>query len=85
MLQLNSFLLYLPTFLAPADYEDMVISMSFTPGVSTQQAIVNIVDDEVLEFNETFFVNLRLPASTFGNILFQPGRAMATIVDNDGK
>ena len=56
--------------------------------MSTRQAVVNVVDDEVLEFNETFFGALRLPLGTIdlGNsIVLPPVRAMATIVDNDGK
>ena len=72
-------------FLAPTDYEKIVISLTFGPDVLSQQVVVNVVDDEVLEFNETFFGNLRLPVSTIdlGNILLlQPGRAMVTIADN---
>ena len=46
-----------------------------------------VVNDDPLEFDETFFGNLGLPTGIpdTGGILFQPGRATATIQDNDRK
>lgn len=56
--------------------------LTFIPGVSSLQVTVPVVDDTLLEIDETFFGNLRLPEDR-GSIVFQPGRAIATLVDND--
>ena len=72
------------TVIAPADYVNTVRSLTFGPGVSTLQVTVDVKDDRLLEINETFFGNLR-PLTNFGRVLLQPSRAMATIVDDDGK
>ena len=44
---------------------------------------MNILDDALLELNEVFFGNLHLPAGSGDRVTFSPGRATATIVDND--
>ena len=44
-----------------------------------------VVDDDVAEFDETFFGNLSIPTPDTTGILFQPGGATATIEDNDSK
>ncbi len=61
--------------------------LTFGPGVPSLPVVVPVVDDSLVENDETLFGNLRLPEDVedLSNILFQPGRAMATIQDNDSK
>ncbi len=61
--------------------------LTFGPSVSTIPVIVPVVEDSLVENDEILLGNLRLPAGVEdeSNILFQPGRAFATIQDNDSK
>ena len=61
--------------------------LTFGPGTQNVLVRVPIVDDENVESDETFFGNLRIPLGTpnTGSIFYQPGRATATIQDNDCK
>ena len=72
---------------APDDYTSLVQLLTFNPGESTVQVTVPVVNDAILEIDENFFGNLRVPAGSpfIGSITFQPGRAMATILDDDCK
>ncbi len=74
-------------FLAPGDYNQTAMNLTFGPGISSLPVIVPVVDDSLVENDETLFGNLRLPEGVedLGNILFRPGRAMATIQDSDSK
>ena len=57
--------------------------MTFTPGVNVLCAtLVPIIDDDVLEDNQTFIVVLN---SSDPNAFVNPAFAIVTIVDNDGK
>ena len=59
--------------------------LTFAPGTPNAEVRVSILDDDIVESDETFFGNLRTPLGVpnTGNILFQPSRATATIQDND--
>ena len=61
--------------------------LTFEPGTRNVVVRVPIVDDDTLESDETFFGNLRIPLGVpnTGSIFYQPGRATATIRDNDCK
>ena len=69
------------------DYTNTINLLTFGPDTRNVVVRVPIVDDETLESDETFFGNLRIPLGTpnTGSILYQPGRATATIQDNDSK
>ena len=57
--------------------------MTFTPGVNVScTTVVSIIDDDVLENDQTFSVVLSTADS---NILIDLVSATITIVDNDGK
>lgn len=72
--------------LAPGDYTNSITLITFEPGVSSRQVAVSVRNDALSEMDESFFGNLRLPTNSpdFGRVFFQPGRANATIVDDDG-
>ncbi len=60
--------------------------LTFGPSISSLPVIVPVVVDSLVETDENLFGNLRLPdgVEDRDNILL-PGRAMATIQDNDSK
>lgn len=75
-------------FPASEDYTSTVTLLTFGPSTPNVQVTVPVVDDGIVELDETLFGNLRTPlgvSDTGNNILFQPGRATATIQDNDCK
>jgi hypothetical protein len=57
----------------------------FSPGTRFQTVQVPIINDNLVEFEEMFFGNLRLPAGSTALVRFSPDIANATIVDNDGE
>ena len=68
---------------APDDYSALQNPLTFTPGVNVSCAtVVPIIDDAVLEDNQTFGVVL---STEDPNVLFDPASASVTIVDNDGE
>ena len=72
---------------ANEDYSNTMKLLTFGPDTRNVLVRVPIVDDDIVESDETFFGNLRIPLGTpnTGSILYQPGRATATIQDNDCK
>ena len=74
--------------LAIEDYTSTITLLTFGPDTPNVQVTVPVVDDSVAEPDETFFGNLRIPLGEVLDtisILYQPGRATATIQDNDCK
>jgi hypothetical protein len=67
------------TAVAGADYLAASGTLTFAPGVSTQDASVSIVGDTVSDPNKTYFVNLSSPT----NATIGRGQAIGTITDND--
>ena len=71
-------------YAAGDDYEESVVLLTFAESALSLEVPVDIFDDDLLELSEVFFGNLRLPAGSAGDrVTFSPGRATATIVDND--
>ena len=64
------------------DYEETTISLTFTENALSLGVPVNILNDTLLELDEFFTGNLRLPPGS-RNIMLRPDRATATIIDND--
>ena len=73
-----------PLLIAGSDYTSPgAVTLTFNSTTTSQTVPVIIVDDEILEGNETFFGNL---ATTDDRIDINPVNANATIFeDNDGK
>ena len=68
---------------APDDYSALQSLLTFTPGVNVSCAtVVPIIDDAVVEDNQTFNVVL---STEDPNVLLDPASATVTIVDNDGE
>lgn len=68
---------------APDDYSALQNLLTFTPGGNVScMAVVPIIDDAVLEDNQTFSVVLNTEDP---NVLLDPASATVTIVDNDGE
>ena len=79
----NTIALYI--IIVPSDYENKSTLLTFGPGRSSLQVSVPIVDDILSENNEWFSGNV-VSASTFNfDITFDPQKATATILDDDGK
>ena len=59
--------------------------LTFGPGVLSLDVSVPIVDDDLVEVDEIFYGNLRLPEnSTQERVAFGPARANGTITNDDG-
>lgn len=69
------------TATAPLDYDPTPIAVEFAPGETLQTVEIPIVDDEIIEPDET--INLALLNSTGEATLTEPSTAVFTIVDND--
>nr|MBC8184547.1 T9SS type A sorting domain-containing protein [candidate division KSB1 bacterium] len=65
---------------APEDYTTTNGILTIPPGNTSSTIVVPIIDDAIVENNETFFVDLSNP--TNANIVDNQG--IGTIVDNDG-
>jgi hypothetical protein len=65
---------------AGLDYQAQSGLITFNPGVTTQQVVVPINSDQLVEPNETFFVNLSNPS----NALFGDNQAVGTITSTAG-
>ena len=70
-------------YIAGADYVSTVRNVTFTAGMSSNTVAVPIISDDVLERNETFTGNLRLPSGNTAVVTFAPVTAEATIRDDD--
>jgi hypothetical protein len=65
---------------SPADYTAVAATvLSFAPGETTKNVVVNSAADALNEADETFFMNLTLP----GNATISDAQGVGTINDND--
>jgi Ca2+-binding RTX toxin-like protein len=69
------------TAIAPADYNNNPITVSFAPGQTSQTVNIPIVNDGLIEGNET--LNLRLTNPTGNASIGTQSTAVLTIIDND--
>jgi hypothetical protein len=69
------------TATAPEDFDDTPISVTFAPGETTQTVTIPIINDNIIEPDETIALTLVDP--TGGATLGTPNTATFTIVDND--
>ena len=67
---------------AGLDYDETTSSLIFTDQ-SRESVPVDIIDDSLFEFNETFFGRLSAAGILPPNVLLNPIEAEATIIDND--
>jgi reprolysin-like metallo-peptidase family M12B/Calx-beta domain-containing protein len=68
------------TATAGTDYTAATGTLTFAPGVTSQNVTVSVISDLLDEANETFFVNLSAPTGgTIGD-----AQGVGTIVDDDG-
>jgi len=65
----------------PSDYTAKSGTLTFSPGVTTQNVFVNTTEDAIVESTETFSMSLSAPTS--GATLGTPSTAAATINDDD--
>lgn len=66
---------------AGQDYSSVSGTLNFANGVTSQSFNVSIINDSVVEGNET--INLTLSNPTGGSVIGTPGTAILNIVDND--
>ena len=71
-------------YVAPADYQAVARTITFSSTVSNVSVSVTIIDDGILESTENFLVNLTDPQSLTG-VSIMPSTANVNIMDNDGK
>ncbi|HBE30210.1 MAG TPA: hypothetical protein DD990_02380, partial [Cyanobacteria bacterium UBA11368] len=71
------------TATAPNDYTNTPIPVTFNPGQTTQVITIPIVDDNLIEGNETVQLSLTNPTGTSRVTLGSQSTATLTIVDND--
>jgi Ca2+-binding RTX toxin-like protein len=69
------------TATSPADFNNVAITVNFANGETSKTVAIPIVDDTLVEGNET--VNLTLSNATGGAVLGTQATAVLTIVDND--
>ena len=67
------------TALAGSDYTAKTGTVTFNAGVITRTFTVSIIGDQLVEPNETFFVNL----TSATNVTIADGQGVCTIVNND--
>ena len=77
-------LLLTPVYVAPADYQTVTRTITFSSSVSNVSVPVTIFDDSILESTENFVGNLADPQSQTG-VSIMPSIANVNITDNDGK
>ncbi|QDT97284.1 Calx-beta domain-containing protein [Gimesia aquarii] len=69
---------------APDDYTTQTGTLTFTPGVQSQTIVVDIIDDvNIVEGDETFFVNLSNIIANGFNVLMRNSQAEVTIIDDE--
>jgi len=71
------------TAIAPGDYSNSAITVSFATGETTKTVTIPIVNDLRYEPNET--VNLTLSNPTGGAVLGATSKSLLTIIDNDAR
>ena len=72
---------------ASLDYDNVTMVLNFSSAVTMETVNLNILDDDVLEINETFRVVLELVnLDNDGRVKLQPNETEVSIVlDNDSK
>ena len=77
---------FLSTDLAQRDYTHISTLLTFDPGVTERALNVAILEDEVVEEDEEFFVVLSVFGRTRGvEVREGENRTNVTITDNDGR
>ncbi|MBE9097548.1 Calx-beta domain-containing protein, partial [Tychonema sp. LEGE 07203] len=71
------------TAIAPGDYNNAPIPVNFAAGETTKTIVVPIVDDALVEGNETVNLTLTNPAGTSRVSLGTQSTATLNIIDND--
>ena len=71
-------------YTAPSDYEGTSRLLTFSPSINMVPVEVNIINDDIVEGNETFFGILENQGQP---VMTQPDRATVTIIEdaNDSK
>ena len=72
-------------FTAQADYYAVTTSFTFTSTVTKHNVTIPLVNDNVAETTEHFFVNLRLVSSTYNVEVISPDQATVNIKSEDGR
>ena len=67
---------------APSDYTTTELTLTFNSSITTVTIPISIIDDDILETNETFLLRLSSEDPTLG---VAPSDAMITIIDDDSK
>jgi pimeloyl-ACP methyl ester carboxylesterase len=70
------------TATAPEDYSNTAVEVKFAPGETQKTVFIPIVDDSLVEGNET--INLTLGAPKNGATIGTPNTAVLQVLDNDG-
>ncbi|QDU10851.1 Calx-beta domain-containing protein [Gimesia aquarii] len=66
-----------------SDYASNTGTLTFLPGEQSQQIIVSIIDNMIVEGDETFLINLFNIQSNGTNVIFADDQAEVTILDNE--
>ena len=72
-----------PPYLEGEDYTSTSGTLKFTPGDTSLELEVAILDDTVVEYSERFIVALAAPETETGVRLADPRRAVVTINNDD--
>ena len=67
------------------DYSSGPYTVTFSPGMTTAYFVVSIINDNLLEGNETFTLILIPPSLPSDVIVGNPAEAIVTIVDGTGE
>jgi RHS repeat-associated protein len=71
------------TAIAPLDYTNTPIAVTFADGETSKSVTIPIIDDNQIETNET--INLSLTNPTNGAVVGSQNSAIFTIIDNDAQ
>ena len=71
----------------PDDYRGREFPVFFPAGETKANFSIPIVDDNIFEFDENFFITLEIPqpAANIGVMRGQPFQATVTITDDEGE
>ena len=67
------------------DYESGPYNVTFFAGTTAASFNVSIINDDVLENDETFHLTIRPPSAPDNVIVGEPVQATVTVADFDGK
>lgn len=71
-------------FLAPDDYTSVTKLLNFTSSTTQFLISVPIINDDLVELNETFIANLTLVSKVGLDVIIDPGQAVINIISEDG-